>query len=71
MNLLKSLVFCLILSSFGPTAFAQSIDLPGLRHLRPFLEYKVADEILPLDFSYAMQADEIYQVLIIEVAIQD
>ncbi|MDO5680854.1 MAG: tetratricopeptide repeat protein [Pelistega sp.] len=71
MNLLKSLVLCLILSSFGPTVLAQSIDLPGLRHLRPFLEYKVADDILPVDFSYAMQADEIYQVLLIEVAIQD
>lgn len=71
MKVLRSLVFCSIVSIFGQTALAQSIDLPGLRHLRPFLEYKVADEILPVDLSASLQADEIYQVLAIEVAIQD
>lgn len=71
MKVLRSLVFCSIVSIFGQTALAQSIDLLGLRHLRPFLDYKVADEILPIDFSATLQADEIYQVLKIEVAIQD
>lgn len=71
MNSLKSLVLCLALTSVGQTVAAQSIDLPGLRHLRPFLEYETADDILPIDFSANTQVDEIYQLLIIEVAIQD
>lgn len=71
MNVLRSLVLSIALSSIGQGVLAQSIDLPGLRHLRPFLEYKTADEILPVDLSFNLQAEEIYQVLLIEVAIQD
>lgn len=50
---------------------AQGINFPGLKHLRPFLEFKKPQDILPIDIKEGLDPEEIYSVLSIEAAMMD
>ncbi len=52
-------------------SLAQGINFPGLKHLRPFLEFKKPQDILPIDIKEGLDPEEIYSVLSIEAAMMD
>lgn len=52
-------------------SLAQGINLPGLKHLRPFLEFKKPQEILPVEIKEGLNPEELFSVLAIEAAMVD
>ncbi len=52
-------------------SLAQGINFSGLKHLRPFLEFKKPQDILPIDIKEGLDPEEIYSVLSIEAAMMD
>lgn len=51
--------------------WGQGINLPGLKHLRPFLEFKKPQDILPVEIKEGLNPEEVFSVLAIEAAMID
>lgn len=52
-------------------SLAQGINFPGLKHLRPFLEFKKPQDILPVEIKEGLDSEEVYSILAIEAAMMD
>lgn len=71
MKQLKFLLICAFAMVPMNLSLAQGINFPGLKHLRPFLEFKKPQDILPIDIKEGLDPEEIYSVLSIEAAMMD
>ncbi len=71
MKQLKFLLICALAIVPMNLSLAQGINFPGLKHLRPFLEFKKPQDILPIDIKEGLDPEEIYSVLSIEAAMMD
>ncbi len=71
MKQLKFLLICALTIVPMNLSLAQGINFPGLKHLRPFLEFKKPQDILPIDIKEGLDPEEIYSVLSIEAAMMD
>lgn len=71
MKQLKYLLICALAIVPMNLSLAQGINLPSLKHLRPFLEFKKPQDILPIDIKEGLDSEEVYSVLSIEAAMMD
>lgn len=71
MKQLKFLLMCALVIVPVNVSLAQGINFPGLKHLRPFLEFKKPQDILPVEIKEGLDSEEVYSILAIEAAMMD